>query len=283
MVEESLNEAADGDERHCPQLLSILAAELGCDPKAIKDVELTLTDTQPGATWGASNEFLSAPRLDNQIHCFTSLEALIGYAAADAAADAGIAMTVCFDHEEVGSESAHGAGSPVMGEAISRVVGCFGASSELLQITLRRSFLISADVAHSIHPNWGAKHDSNHQPKLNAGTVIKTNDNQRYATNSVTGFLLRQMAALAKAPVQEFVVRNDCPCGTTIGPIISARVGLRTVDIGVPSLSMHSIRETIGVADIATNTALHVLQLLRGARRQVQLLNLEQYRPFREF
>ena len=151
MVDESLNEAAEGDERHCPQLLSILATELGCDPNVMKDVELTQTDTQPGATWAASNEFLSAPRLDNQIHCFTSLEALIGHAVADAAADAGIAMTVCFDHEEVGSESAHGAGSPVMGEAISRVVGCFCASSELLQIKLRRSFQISAYVAHSIH------------------------------------------------------------------------------------------------------------------------------------
>ncbi len=138
---------------------------------------------------------------------------------------------------------------------MQRVTSCFAADdshagSEARLVAIRRSFLISADVAHAIHPNWPEKHQSSHAPRMNAGTVIKTNDNQRYATNSTSGFVIRELARRAEIGVQEFVVRNDCPCGTTIGPIIAAKTGLRVVDVGVPSLSMHSIRETVGVSDI---------------------------------
>ena len=111
-------------------------------------------------------------------------------------------MLVCFDHEEIGSESAQGAGSPVMGEALSRILGCFDTSDEMLRRTVRKSFLISADVAHAIHPNYPEKHEKNHQPVLNKGTVIKTNQNQRYATNAETGFILRELARRGGVPVQ---------------------------------------------------------------------------------
>lgn len=256
MVQETLNkEETVGDSRHCPALVSLLAKELGVEPGQIQDLELSLADTQPGAIWGLNNEFLSSPRLDNQVHCYTGLTALLDHSR-DISADTGVSMLCCFDHEEVGSDSAVGAGSPIMSEAISRVLGCFDPSDEMLKVTIRNSFLVSADVAHAIHPNYSDKHDKNHGPLLNKGTVIKTNSNQRYATNAETGFLLRELARRADAPVQEFVVRNDCPCGSTIGPIISARVGIRTVDLGVPSLSMHSIRETMGVEDVATNARL---------------------------
>jgi len=256
MVQESLNKSEEGvDSRHCPALLSLLAAELEVDAAQIRDLELTLCDTQPGTIWGLSNEFLSSPRLDNQVHCYTGLAALLDHSR-DISEDTGISMLCCFDHEEVGSDSAVGAGSPIMSEAISRVLGCFDTSDEMLKVTIRNSFLVSADVAHAIHPNYSEKHDKNHGPLLNKGTVIKTNSNQRYATNAETGFLLRELSRRADAPVQEFVVRNDCPCGSTIGPIISARVGIRTVDLGVPSLSMHSIRETMGVEDVTTNARL---------------------------
>ena len=123
-------------------------------------------------------------------------------ASQDLSADTGVSMLVCFDHEEIGSDSAQGAGSPVMSEAISRVLGCFDQSSEMLLVTIRKSFLISADVAHAIHPNYPEKHEKNHQPVLNKGTVIKTNQNQRYATNAETGFLLREIARRAGAPIQ---------------------------------------------------------------------------------
>jgi len=255
MVQESLNKEEVGDPRHCPALLLLLAQELGVEPGDIRDLELSLADTQPGAIWGLNNEFLSSPRLDNQVHCYTGLSALLDHSR-DLSADTGVSMLCCFDHEEVGSDSAVGAGSPIMSEAISRVLGCFDSSDEMLKVTIRKSFLVSADVAHAIHPNYSEKHDKNHGPLLNKGTVIKTNSNQRYATNAETGFLLRELARRAQAPVQEFVVRNDCPCGSTIGPIISARVGIRTVDLGVPSLSMHSIRETMGVEDVASNARL---------------------------
>jgi len=256
MVQESLNkEDSSSKARHSPALLTLLAAELGVEPTQIQDLELSLCDTQPGAVWGLNNEFLSSPRLDNQVHCYTGLNALLEHAQ-DLSADTGVSMLCCFDHEEVGSDSAVGAGSPIMSEAISRVLGCFDSTDEMLKVTIRNSFLVSADVAHAIHPNYHEKHDKNHGPLLNKGTVIKTNSNQRYATNAETGFLLRELARRAGAPVQEFVVRNDCPCGSTIGPIISARVGIRTVDLGIPSLSMHSIRETMGVEDVATNCRL---------------------------
>jgi len=259
MVEDNLNGEQDKSSkdktRHCSQLLSLLCQELNCEPEQILDLELTLCDTQPGAVWGVGEEFLSSPRLDNQVHCYTGLTALLDHSK-DISQDTGVSMLVCFDHEEIGSDSAQGAGSPIMAEAISRVVGCFDTSDEMLKVTIRKSFLISADVAHALHPNYPDKHDKNHQPLLNKGTVIKTNQNQRYATNAETGFILRELARRGDVPIQEFVVRNDCPCGSTIGPIISAKIGIRTVDLGVPSLSMHSIRETMGVLDVSTNAKL---------------------------
>lgn len=255
MLETSLNKDESGTDEHSSVLMNLLAEELGLSVDSIQNFDLTLCDTQPGAVWGAKNEFLSSPRLDNQVHCYTGLSALLQHSK-DISGDTGVAMLVCFDHEEIGSDSAQGAGSPVMSEALSRVLGCFDTSDELLNITIRNSFLISADVAHAIHPNYSEKHEKLHQPSLNKGTVIKTNNSQRYATNAETGFLLREMARTAGVPVQEFVVRNDCPCGSTIGPIISSRVGIRTVDLGISSLSMHSIRETIGCEDIGTNIKL---------------------------
>jgi len=256
LVESNLNTEDETDPRHSPVLLTLLASELDIEPSAIRDVELTLTDTQPGAVWGVAGEMLSSPRLDNQSHCYTGLMALLDHASNSLVTDTGVSMLVCFDHEEIGSESAQGAGSPVMGEALARVLGCFDTSDEMLRRTVRNSFLISADVAHAIHPNYPEKHEKNHQPVLNKGTVIKTNQNQRYATNAETGFILRELARRAEVPVQEFVVRNDCPCGSTIGPIVSGKVGIRTVDLGLPSLSMHSIRETMGCQDVITNTKL---------------------------
>jgi len=259
LLQEDLNSEGE-DPRHSPSLLRVICEELpGCKPGDIKDLDLCLSDTQAGAIWGANQEFLSSPRLDNQVHCYTGLAALVE-ASKGIEADTGVNMVVCFDHEEVGSDSAQGAGSPIFKEAITRIVGCFSPVSshdpEDMIVTLRKSFLISADVAHAIHPNYPDKHEKQHQPVLNKGTVIKSNENQRYATNLETGFILREIARRCGASVQEFVVRNDTPCGSTIGPIIASGVGIRTVDVGVPSLSMHSIRETMGCKDVEDNIRL---------------------------
>merc|ERR1719433_2279821 len=145
----------------------------------------------------------------------------------------------------------------MMQEAVERIGGCFAkGDAELHRVAIRRSFLLSADAAHAVHPNWVGKHDSGPQPMLNKGTVIKSNANQRYATNTETGFMFREIARQAGVSVQEFVVRNDCPCGSTIGPIIASKTGIRTIDVGVASWSMHSIRETMGVADIMNSLTL---------------------------
>lgn len=139
-----------------------------------------------------------------------------------------------------------------MREAVTRITEALGHNegSEVFRVSLSKSLILSVDMAHAIHPNYASKHESQHAPRMNAGIVIKTNSNQRYATNGITGFFTRELARSAGVPVQEFVVRNDCPCGSTIGPIISANTGIRCVDLGMPQLSMHSIREMMGVADL---------------------------------
>lgn len=262
LFDEAINKSSTSkddhvDERHAPELLQLLAEDIGCNAVDIMDVELTLCDTQPAAIGGVNNEFVFSPRLDNQTHCFTSIEALVDYAStSDFEEDDGCSVVALFDHEEVGSGSTSGAGSPVMRDAVSRISGCFSESQETYKIALQKSLLWSADGSHGVHPNYASKHEKNHTPYLGKGTVIKTNDNQRYATNAVTGFIVREIARRANCQIQEFVVRNDVPCGSTIGPIIAANTGIRTVDIGVPQLSMHSIRETCAVADVLENVKL---------------------------
>uniref|UniRef100_A0A6U4N1B7 aspartyl aminopeptidase n=1 Tax=Hemiselmis andersenii TaxID=464988 RepID=A0A6U4N1B7_HEMAN len=253
----------DRDSRHAPELLSLIAWELGCEVGAIRDLDVTLFDTQGGQIWGPNSEFLSSPRLDNQVHCYTSIEALADHADKDLSKDTQVSVITLFDHEEVGSDSTHGAGSPLMQDVVARLCKAFGGDEDALRVCVRNSFLISADVAHAIHPNYPGKHEGNHAPLLNKGTVIKTNSNQRYATTAATGFVVRELSRRAGVGCQEFVVRNDCPCGSTIGPIIASKTGIRTCDVGVPSLSMHSIRETIGCDDVVANYKLF-LQFFEG-------------------
>ncbi|XP_021905498.1 probable aspartyl aminopeptidase [Carica papaya] len=162
----------------------------------------------------------------------------------------GVRLVALFDHEEVGSDSAQGAGSPVLEDALTRITCSFHSDSKLLKKAIQRSFLVSADMAHALHPNYMDKHEENHQPKLHGGLVIKNNANQRYATNAVTSFIFREIATKHNLPIQDFVVRNDMRCGSTIGPILASGVGIRTVDIGAPQLSMHSIREMCAVDDV---------------------------------
>jgi aspartyl aminopeptidase len=152
---------------------------------------------------------------------------------------------VCTDHEEVGSSSACGADGPFLEDVLKRIL-----PDERERIRcIQRSILVSADNAHAVHPNFADRHDGNHGPKLNAGPVIKINSNQRYATNSETSSFFRELCAQVQVPVQSFAVRSDMGCGSTIGPITASRLGVRTVDIGVPTFAMHSIREMAGSRD----------------------------------
>ena len=241
-----------------PALMSLIANELGVDIKQIANFELGLFDTQPASLGGVKDEFLYSGRLDNLATVFVQLETLMDYSKSEyLVEDDMISLIACFDHEEVGSNSGQGAGSPVMKEAVDRITAAFSQNSHSLDpethaSTVRKSFILSVDQAHAVHPNYPSKHEKNHGPKMNAGITIKTNQNQRYATNGVTGFIVRELARKSptKVPIQEFCVRSDCPCGSTIGPIISALTGIRTVDLGMPQLSMHSCREVMGIADL---------------------------------
>ena len=205
----------------------------------ILDFELSLYDTQPASLIGLNNQFIAAARLDNLLSCFVGLQSLI-------AADNDVtSLLVCNDHEEVGSASACGAQGPMLSQALQRII----PDNEARLRTLDKSLLISADNAHGIHPNYAERHDGNHGPLLNGGPVIKINANQRYATTSQTSGIFRYLCEQKQVPVQTFVTRSDMACGSTIGPITASAVGVRTVDIGLPTLAMHSIRELAGADD----------------------------------
>ena len=245
-----------------PLLIQLLCEELQCEPESIVDFELQACDTQPSAIGGAKDEFVYSGRLDNLAMSFTSTKALIESLGSQAEDDC-VRVVALFDHEECGSCSAQGAGSPVMMDLVKRVTRRLAAASlgqpgfethiqihEAIEISLQKSFLVSADMAHALHPNYSERHEPQHGPAFHKGIVIKHNANQRYATNSITAALFRECARRRDIPFQEFVVRSDMGCGSTIGPIVATDTGMRTVDVGIPQLSMHSIREMCGTDDV---------------------------------
>jgi aspartyl aminopeptidase len=242
------------NERHHPLFLKLIADELGCEPDEIVDFDLQLCDTQPSAIGGAQNEFIFSGRLDNLVSCYTSLRALIETTTDEALKDAsGIRMIMHFDHEEVGSESSSGAAGAMTTDSVRRITAALNPQNTIEGLderTRRASFCVSSDMAHALHPNYADRHEPGHAPKMHGGLVIKHNANQRYATDAITAFMFRELGERAGVPVQEFVVRSDTGCGSTIGPIFSTRTGIRTVDVGAAQLSMHSIREMCGVDDI---------------------------------
>ncbi len=222
-----------------------LEAQHGLRAVDIVDFELGFYDVQPPALVGVRQELLASARLDNLLSCFVGLEALL---ACDGEQGA---LLVVNDHEEVGSASACGAQGPFLGDVLKRLNGQVGGGSEesLIQL-IQSSLMISCDNAHALHPNFRDKHDERHGPVINGGPVIKVNASQRYATNSVTGALFRDVCREADVPVQSFVTRADMGCGSTIGPITATEVGVPTIDVGLPQWAMHSIRETSGTRDV---------------------------------
>ena len=214
--------------------------EQGVTVKKVLDFDLSFYDVQAPATVGLNDEFFASARLDNLLSCFMGLQALL-----ETDSQEGL-LLVCNDHEEVGSMSAAGAQGPMLEQVLARITD----SNEQNTRMIANSMMISADNAHGIHPNFAAKHDSNHGPILNAGPVIKINANQRYATNDVTSAMFRHYAEQVGAKVQVFVIRADMGCGSTIGPITASELGVKTLDIGVPQFAMHSIRELSGTKDV---------------------------------
>ncbi len=232
-----------GQTEEKPELKSLLQRRLEADGAAevaqVLDYELFFYPTQAPEFIGLEQEFIASARLDNLLSCFIGLQALTEADPEQAT------LLVANDHEEVGSTSAAGARGPMLRQMLERVV----PDPQQRGRALSRSVLISADNAHGLHPNFSDRYDDNHGPLLNHGPVIKLNANQHYASNSETSAIFRKLAAEEDTPVQAFVVRSDMACGSTIGPLTAAEIGVRTIDVGVPQWAMHSIREVAGTRD----------------------------------
>lgn len=259
-------------KRHHPYLVELIAAEAQVQPGDILDFEMILFDTQKACLGGLLEEFIFSPRLDNLNSSYCTTIGLIDSVADKSALDdeSAIRLIALFDHEEIGSRTAQGADSNALSAIIRRLSVLPSTSKEedlstAYEQTLSTSFLVSADMAHSINPNYAAKYESDHKPEINKGPVIKVNANARYATNAPGIVLLQEVARKSTdengqgVPLQLFVVRNDSSCGSTIGPMVSAALGARTLDLGNPQLSMHSIRETGGTYDVG-----HAIRLFTG-------------------
>ncbi|XP_059179119.1 aspartyl aminopeptidase-like [Physella acuta] len=245
--------------KHPPTLVKILCQELKIDPSQMMDFELCLADTQPAALGGAYEEFIFSPRLDNLFNAYAAYKGLLdSLGDGSLETDPNIRMISLFDNEEVGSESAQGAGS-MFQENVMRRLSSSAEKLTAFEESIAKSFMVSADQAHGCHPNYSEKHEANHQPEFHKGIVIKFNSNQRYATTSITATILRQVAKKVSVPLQDFVVRNDSTCGSTIGPIMSAKLGMQTIDVGAPQFAMHSIRETGATTDVV-----HAIRLFEG-------------------
>ncbi|GAB1609286.1 aspartyl aminopeptidase [Argonauta hians] len=255
-VQAQLNEqVTDKSDKHHTVLLKLLATELNVNPDQILDFELCLADTQPAAIGGIFEEFIFSPRLDNLVNSFCSCKALID-SCQDLTNEKNIRMIALYDNEEVGSGSAQGADS-LFTEIVMRRI-CQGAQLAFEE-SIAKSYHLSADQAHAIHPNYGEKHEELHQVEMHKGYVLKINAKQSYASTAITCAILRKVAEKANVPLQEFVVRNDSPCGSTIGPILSSKIGIPTVDVGSPQLSMHSIRE-----QCCTTSIIHGVELFKA-------------------
>jgi aspartyl aminopeptidase len=226
--------------------LNLLANELNVKALDILTYELAVTDTQAGAFWGAEQEFIASSQIDNLASCHAALTALLA-----TSTPAATCIAAFFDHEEVGSESAAGAGGSFAGDVIERISLCMELDEEQQHCAAAHSFFISADMAHAYQPNFPNAYEPNHRVMVNAGPVIKTNANQRYSTDADTAARFITLCESAGVPYQNYTHRTDLGCGSTIGPVVAASLGIASVDVGSPMWAMHSLRESAGVQDVA--------------------------------
>jgi aspartyl aminopeptidase len=230
--------------------LAYVAEQAGVEVADVLGADLMTHDLTPSTLAGADRELLSAPRLDNQATCYAGLEALL------AAEPRGyLPVLALFDHEEVGSQSDHGAQSELLLTVLERITLAAGGGREDFLRRLPGSMVASGDMAHATHPNYPERHEPNHLIEVNAGPVLKVQPNLRYATDGRTAAAFALACADAGVPMQRYEHRADLPCGSTIGPMTSARTGIPTVDVGAAQLAMHSAREVMGAADVAAYSA----------------------------
>ena len=226
------------------QFLKVLADELNVTASDILTWELNVFDTQKGVFWGADDEFIADSQLDNLASCHAALTALLATKDPDSTC-----ICALFDHEEIGSESATGAGGSFLADIIQRMTINLGMSEEARQQAIAMSFFISADMAHAYHPNFPAAYEPCHRVMVNAGPVIKTNANHRYSTGADTAARFIKLCERAGVPYQQYAHRTDLGCGSTIGPIVASNLGIASVDVGSPMWAMHSLRESAGALD----------------------------------
>lgn len=227
-------------------LNGLLAEEIGCEPKDILSYELTVYNTDSVETVGFDAEFISAPRLDNLTSCYACLQGILSAKEEQAT---GIRMAFLFDHEEVGSRTKQGGASLLLPNVVRRVYRALGLSEEACDADIAKGFMISSDVAHGYHPNYGEKNDITNYPTLNGGVVLKIASSQSYAGDAVAQAIVTDLCETHGIKHQIYVNRSDIPGGSTVGSISSAQLVMRTMDVGLPLLAMHSARELMGTYD----------------------------------
>ena len=235
-----LAEGADAEVR----LRTLLAEAVQGDAADLLSWDLAVHDAQKGCLWGADQEFIASRQLDNLASCHAAIAALMA-----TEQPAATCIAALFDHEEVGSESAAGAGGSFVTDVLARIGLQTGLDAEDSLRALARSFFISADMAHASQPNFPAAYEPDHKVMVNGGPVIKSNANQRYSTQAETAARFMGLCAQAGVPCQQYAHRTDLGCGSTIGPIVAARLGIASVDVGAPMWAMHSARESAGALD----------------------------------
>uniref|UniRef100_A0AC35TXZ5 Aspartyl aminopeptidase n=1 Tax=Rhabditophanes sp. KR3021 TaxID=114890 RepID=A0AC35TXZ5_9BILA len=238
---------------HHDSFLKMLATEAGTTPENIIDLDIYLYDSNPAAITGFNEEFISGARLDNLVGTYTAINGLIeSVKGGSFEKDVNVRVAASYDNEECGSQSAQGAQSAFTKWVLRRIAG------ESFEVSIAKSFLISADQAHAFHPNNpDVGIEENHRPNFHGGVVVKVNPNQRYATTGTTHSILKQIAFEAQVPLQKMCVKNNSPCGTTIGPILSSELGMMCIDVGCPQHAMHSIREFGDTSSIHQATTLY--------------------------
>ncbi|MGX5697199.1 M18 family aminopeptidase [Agromyces soli] len=237
-----------GDEG---DVLAELAADAGVEVDEIAGYDVLVADTAPPRRFGRDGAFFASGRMDNLSSVYAGLVALLA-----SPSDAGhVSVLAAFDHEELGSESRSGAAGPFLEDVLARIGDALGASDADRRRAAADSWLLSSDAGHGVHPNYPERHDPVNRPVLGGGPLLKLNANQRYASDALGSAMWRAACERAGVPTQPFVSNNTVPCGSTIGPISATRLGIRTVDVGVPLLSMHSARELAHVDDLVALAA----------------------------
>ncbi|MDR2129928.1 MAG: M18 family aminopeptidase [Odoribacteraceae bacterium] len=228
-------------------LSRLVAQEIGVPETEVLDFDLTLYEHAKGSLCGLNEEFISSGKLDDLAMVHAGVKALVG----STGRSRHTRVLAIFDNEEVGSGTKQGAASPVLRTIIERIVFGLGGSPEDLYRAIHHSFMISADMAHALHPNYAEKHDPTNHPVINGGPVIKFNANQKYVTDGDSAAVFETICGMAGVPCQRFVNHSDMAGGSTLGNLLLSQMEMRGVDVGNPMWGMHSVRETAGVQDHA--------------------------------